>query len=182
MSKETLEIAGKVATGIGDGAHFTRLDWVVKEFRAKLGFEPFPGTFNLQMSGAAWQKARKRLLREPGVLIEPMPGFCAAKCFSVVVGGQLTGAIVFPEVPDYPPDKLEVISPVPIRRTLGVDDGESVVLRVVMRGRATRAPARSADEAPSPPRIRGSGRDQRRSGGHAGALTDCRCEAADKER
>jgi len=127
----TLLLAGEVCSGLGEGAAFTELDWVRRAFLARLGFEPYPGTFNLRMSGPDWDEARRFMAREAGIAITPEPGFCAAKCFHVVVAGRITGAVVFPEIPGYPPDKFEVISAVPIRQALGVGDGDSVSISVV---------------------------------------------------
>ena len=128
---ETIALVGAACSGLGEGASFTQLDWVRQEFLVKLGFEPYPGTFNLLMRGAAWEEARSMLARESGIAIAPAPGFCAAKCFHVVVAGRITGAVVFPEVADYPPEKFEVISAVPVRQTLGLADGDEVSVSVV---------------------------------------------------
>lgn len=128
---EALLLEGEACTGLGEGAAFTRLEWVRREFLAKLGFEPYPGTFNLHMRGDEWEAARRVMAREPGIAIAPEPGFCAAKCFHVVIGGCITGAVVFPEVAGYPPDKFEVISAVPVRQALGVADGDSIAVSVV---------------------------------------------------
>lgn len=127
----TLLLVGEASSGLGEGASFTRLDWVRREFLAKLGFEPYPGTFNLRMGGQAWEAARRIMAREPGIAIAPAPGFCAAKCFHVVIAGCITGAVVFPDVAGYPADKFEVISAVPVRQALGVADGDSVAVSVV---------------------------------------------------
>lgn len=127
----TLSLQGEVCTGVGEGAGFVQLPWVRREFSAKLGFEPYPGTFNLRLDGAEWEAARARLAAEPGIAIVPQPGFCAARCFRVVIAGQVTGAAVLPEVPDYPADKLEIVSAVPVRRTLGLVDGDRVSVSLV---------------------------------------------------
>ncbi len=127
----TLLLEGEACSGLGEGASFTALDWVRREFLAKLGFEPYPGTFNLHMSGPAWEEAKHMLVREPGIPITPEPGFCAAKCFHVVIAGRITGAVVFPAVAGYPPDKFEVISAVPVRQALGVGDGDPVAVSIV---------------------------------------------------
>jgi CTP-dependent riboflavin kinase len=127
----TLQIEGEVCSGVGEGARFTQLDWVRREFLAKMGFEPYPGTFNLRMGGPDWAKAREVLAREPGISITPEAGFCAAKCFHVVVAGIITGGVVFPEVAGYPSDKVEVISAVPIRVALGARDGDRVTLSML---------------------------------------------------
>lgn len=126
----SLELEGEVAPGLGEGARFTAIDWVVAEFREKLGFTPWPGTFNLRMRGTAWECARTRLRAATGIAITPRDGFCAAKCFGVSIAGHLTGAVVVPEMPDYPDDKFEIVAPEPIRDTLGLHDGDLVNLRL----------------------------------------------------
>ena len=42
-----MEISGIIQNGAGKGAYFTRLDWVVKQCKEILGYEPFPGTLNV---------------------------------------------------------------------------------------------------------------------------------------
>lgn len=130
----SLELEGEVAPGLGEGSRFTAIGWVILEFRRKLGFIPWPGTFNLRMGGAAWERARERLRAAAGVAITPQDGFCAAKCFGVLItdkrAGHLTGAVVVPAMPDYPDDKFEIVAPVPIRETLGLADGDLVNLRL----------------------------------------------------
>jgi CTP-dependent riboflavin kinase len=128
---QTLVLEGEVCSGLGEGANFTQLPWVRREFLAKLGFVPYPGTFNLRLEGPDWDEARRVLTREPGIAITAEPGFCAAKCFHVVVAGRITGAVVLPELSAYPPDKFEVISAVPVRQTLAVTDGDRIALRVL---------------------------------------------------
>lgn len=128
---QTLQLEGEACSGLGEGAGFTALEWVRREFLAKLGFEPYPGTFNLRMNGPEWEAARRVMARESGIPITPEAGFCAARCFHVVIAGSITGAVVFPEVAGYPSDKFEVISAVPIRQALGMKDGDAVAVSVI---------------------------------------------------
>lgn len=127
----TLQLHGVVCSGLGEGARFVQIPWVRREFAAKLGFDPYPGTFNLHLAGDEWDAARARLANEPGITIEPEPGFCPARCFRVVLGDRVTGAAVLPDVPGYPVDKLEIVSAVPVRETLGVDDGDRIAVHLV---------------------------------------------------
>lgn len=126
----SMELEGVVCPGLGEGARFTAIDWVIEEFRLKLGFVPSPGTFNLHMAGAHWDSVRGRLQTEAGIGITPAAGFCAAKCFTVRIAGQVAGAVVFPDMDDYPSSKFEIVAPVPVRSTLGVRNGDRVFLRV----------------------------------------------------
>ena len=48
-----MKLQGTVASGLGHGAQFLALDWVLRELRDKLGLTPFPGTLNLRVSAEA---------------------------------------------------------------------------------------------------------------------------------
>ncbi|GAB4350505.1 MAG: hypothetical protein Kow006_13360 [Gammaproteobacteria bacterium] len=124
------ELSGVVSSGLGEGAQFTALPWAQREFETSLGFQPVPGTFNLSMTGSAWQACRERLRSAPGVAIEPPQGYCRAKCFAVLLCNRVTGALVRPEVPGYPEDKFEVLCPIAVRETLGLSDGERISVKL----------------------------------------------------
>ncbi|MCM2251651.1 MAG: CTP-dependent riboflavin kinase [Ramlibacter sp.] len=128
--KLNLEVEGTLCSGLGEGARFTQLAWAAREFRDKLGFAPYPGTLNLMLSGADWTAARSRLQQAAGIAIVPPSGFCAAKCFPVTVNDRIEGAVVLPEVGNYPADKCEILAPVGLRQELDLRDGDAVRLRV----------------------------------------------------
>lgn len=130
MNSLHVELEGRLCSGMGEGARFTQLAWAAREFSEKLGFAPFPGTFNLSLDGPAWRDARSRLRHAPGIAIEPPDGFCAARCFPVLINDRIEGAAVLPDVEDYPDDKFEILAPVGIRQELDMRDGDPVRLRV----------------------------------------------------
>lgn len=124
----TLE--GRLCSGLGEGASFTSLAWVERQFHSKLGFLAHPGTVNLNLAGSEWDRARTAIQRADGIAIEPPPGFCAAKCFAVLIAGRIEGAAILPDVADYPADKLELVAPIDVRRELRLHDGDRVTLRL----------------------------------------------------
>lgn len=125
-------LEGLLCSGLGEGAGFTTLDWVARQFRSKLGYSPFPGTLNLSLSGGDWESARTAMEQAPGIVIAPPPGFCAAKCFTLVIDGRVQGAAVLPDVPDYPADKLEIVAPVAVREALCLSDGDRLTLHLLI--------------------------------------------------
>jgi CTP-dependent riboflavin kinase len=130
MNAVAVTLEGRLCSGLGEGAGFTALDWVENQFHAKLGFWPYPGTLNLNLAGGDWDTARDAMQVAPGIAIEPPPGFCAAKCFAVLIAGRVAGAAILPDIPDYPADKLEIVSAVAVRQELGLNDGDHVTLQV----------------------------------------------------
>lgn len=130
MSTGAVTLQGLLCSGLGEGAGFISLDWVEHQFHGKLGFWPHPGTLNLKLAGDDWDGARKAMQAAPGITIEPPPGFCAAKCFAVLIAGCIEGAAILPDVNDYPVDKLEIVAPVAVRQELRLNDGDRVTLQV----------------------------------------------------
>jgi putative hydrolase of the HAD superfamily len=124
-------IQGRVVSGEGEAARFTEIPWVRQQLQKRLGFVSYPGTLNLRLSSLADQLAFNRLKAGPGLLLEPEPGFCAGRCFEVVLEGHLAAAVVVPEVPGYPADLLELLAPVRLRDELGLVDDSPLTLAVV---------------------------------------------------
>jgi riboflavin kinase len=55
-------------------------------------------------------------------------GFCSGLCFKVSILDKVDGAVVIPQVPDYPEDMIEVIAPISLRKTLKLREGDEVQL------------------------------------------------------
>jgi CTP-dependent riboflavin kinase len=127
------KLLGRLATGIGQGRHFTRLDWARRQFVDKLGIDPFPGTINLIVEGPESTDVWNRLKDTPGVRIENPndgPNDCDARCYPIVIDGQIDAAIVLPEVPGYPAEQVEIIAAVGLREALDIDDGDLLRLEI----------------------------------------------------
>jgi phosphoglycolate phosphatase len=126
-------IRGRLTTGVGQGKHFTRLDWARLQFIDKLGIDPFPGTINVIVDDSESMSVWVRLKDTPGVRIDnPNRGShdCNARCFQVSIEGQVDAAIVLPEFAGYLPNQIEVIAAIGVRDALGIDDGDSLKLEI----------------------------------------------------
>lgn len=126
-------LLGRLATGVGQGRHFTRLEWARTQFVEKLGIDPYPGTVNVIVDDPDAAPVWVRLKRTPGVRIDNPnegPHDCDARCYPVSIEGRIDGAIVMPEVESYPPAQVEVIAAVAVREALGIEDGDPVRLTI----------------------------------------------------
>jgi riboflavin kinase len=45
--------------------------------------------------------------------------------------GKIRGAVLLPEVANYPKDKIEIVAPVRLKEALNVGDGDPLVLEFV---------------------------------------------------
>ena len=127
-------LRGELTTGVGQGKHFTQLDWARQQFMVKLGIDPFPGTINLIVADSESIQVWNRLKDTPGIRIDNPndgPHDCDARCYPVSINGQIDGAIVFPEVAGYSPIQIEIIAAMEVRDSLNIDDGESLTLEIL---------------------------------------------------
>lgn len=126
-------ITGRLATGIGQGKHFTRLDWARQQFIARVGIDPYPGTINIIVDDADQLARWQRLAATTGIRIDNPgdgPHDCDARCYPVMIEGRFDAAIVLPEVDAYTPAQIEIISAVCIRDALALADGDTVRLLI----------------------------------------------------
>ena len=96
-----------------------------KQFIEKLSIDPYPGTLNLEIIDPESLQTFNALKTKKGIEITPEdPSFCSAKCYQVLIGGRLKGAIVFPLVKNYPENKMELIASQNIKEALSLNTGD----------------------------------------------------------
>ncbi len=126
--KNELIFRGTVFTGLSEGAYYVSLDGYSTGFFKALGFRPFAGTLNLRLSNGAMIDQRRRLDLMKGIGV---PGFSdgkrsygPVKCFRARIGGRQPGAVLAIERTHHDSSVLEVISPVNLRKSLSLKDGD----------------------------------------------------------
>ena len=132
LMEKDLAITGKIISGTGEGAYFTQIAWVQQQCAEKLGFKPYPGTLNLEIS-EEFLPAIELLDQKKGIeLISPDPKFCNAKVFQVSLG-DIIGALILPEakVRVHPKNIIEIIAPLNIKASLTVKDGDSLKIAII---------------------------------------------------
>lgn len=128
-------MTGAIFSDLGQASRFMALDWVQELFRQCLGYHPYPATLNLRPvtpgDSQVWQRVQSELV---GVALPPAEGgHCTATLYRVEIeavkgSGRVAGAVVLPEVEDYPSDKIEVVAPLRLKDHLGVKDGDRLIL------------------------------------------------------
>ena len=125
------EVPGTVVSGTGRASFFTQLEWVKRQCRDKLGFDPYPGTFNLAISES--DKAFLMGIRKfPGVSLDPPDkAYCSALVYPIQIG-TIACAIIWPEesVRKHGDTVVEILAPVCLRDAFKVIDGERIYFSV----------------------------------------------------
>jgi riboflavin kinase len=133
----TVELEGTVTSGMGEGRHYISLSGYMEQFADRLGYEPFPGTLNVDLDEES-VRARSEMSSLSGVPIDGWEDedrtFGPATCYAATVtaGDAVDDEthIIVPERTHHDETKLEIIAPVKLREALGLDDGDTVSVRV----------------------------------------------------
>ena len=130
-------LRGTATSGMGEGRHYISLSGYMRQFRERLGYEPFPGTLNVDLGeGSAHIRARMDAL-DP-IEIDGWaddertygPAFCWPATVETPDGDSRSAHVIAPERTHHDADQLEVIAPEKLRETLGIDDGDELEVHV----------------------------------------------------
>ena len=132
-----IQLVGAVTDGMGEGKHYITLPGYMRQFRERLGYEPYPGTLNVELDEPS-TRSRAELDTVDPVRIDGWEGedrtYGPAFCWPAAVehgGARYEGAhVIAPERTHHGQDKLELIAPDRLREALGLDDGDEVSVRV----------------------------------------------------
>jgi len=125
-------LEGTLIDGLGEGAYYVSLPGYVSQFKELLGFEPYPGTFNLRLASPAIEMRKKidthGWKRVDGFTDhERTYGGCRVLACSIE---NISCAIIVPGRSHYPEDIIEIIAPVRLREKLGLSTKDNVCVTV----------------------------------------------------
>ena len=132
-------LTGAVTGGMDEGRHYVTLPGYMEQFRERLGYEPYPGTLNVDLTEAS--------VRRRGALdgMEPVPidgwedenrTYGPAICYPARIAPRDRqdsygdAHVVAPERTHHDEDQLEVIAPDRLRDELDLADGDHVTVTV----------------------------------------------------
>lgn len=129
--KDRIIFKGILVSGMGEGRYYTEQAGYVKQFKEKLGFAPYPGTFNIEIPFIERNKLRI-LKNHTSIDINEFKTknrtFGGVRCFKASVN-NISGAIVLPLRSHYS-NILEFISKDYLREKLNIKDGDEIKLTI----------------------------------------------------
>lgn len=124
-----MKINGLVTSGSQKGGYFMSQEIYVSQFREKLGFSPFKGTFNILIEKEDLENVHKSRSKNSD-LIKGEGDFGDVEFINATLQDQLKGAVIFPVKTHHPEEFLEFITSENVRETLNLRDGDSVTLSI----------------------------------------------------
>jgi riboflavin kinase len=135
-SPAAIDFEGSVVSGMGEGAYYMSLEGYRRQFKDKLGYEPYPGTLNVRLVDQLYMNARRELGRHPSIFVD---GFSDStrtygwvKCYRAIInnGAVDNAAVLVLERTHYDDSMLEVIAPVSIKQAAGIKNGDRIKVQV----------------------------------------------------
>ena len=132
-----VSLSGVVTSGMGEGRHYITLSGYMQQFRAKLGYEPFAGTLNVDLDEESVRERPRLDALEP-ITIEGWeseertygPAYCHPATLVAPAEEYEPCHVIAPERTHHGDDHLELIAPAELRGRLSLSDGTEVTIRV----------------------------------------------------
>jgi riboflavin kinase len=130
-----IDFEGSVVSGMGEGAYYMSLEGYRKQFKEKLGYEPYPGTLNIRLTDQLFMNARRELGSHPSIFVDGFGDgtrtYGWVKCYRATINGKVDNAAVLVlERTHYDDSMLEVIAPMSIKDAAGIKNGDRVKVQV----------------------------------------------------
>jgi riboflavin kinase, archaea type len=136
--KYVVDFEGRIISGMGEGAYYMSLNEYKKQFKEKLGYEPYPGTLNIKLNSMLYVEAKKEMLKYPSVLIEGFSDqsrtFGWVKCYPAYINDStnINSYILILERTHYDDSIMEIIAPFSIKEQFSLKNGDYIKLKVKM--------------------------------------------------
>ena len=135
-TQREIEMKGTLETGLGEGGYYISKKGYMSQFKQKLGWKPYEGTFNLRLDEDEVPKIEAMRAAE-GMLISGFEQegrtFGKAWVFDCALRNGTSNvddcAIISPKRTHYK-RVVEIISPVFLRDKLDAEDGETFIISV----------------------------------------------------
>lgn len=132
----TIDFEGIVVSGMGEGAYYMALEGYRKQFKEKLGFEPYPGTLNVKLVDQVFMNARRDIGKYPSVFIDGFSDdtrtYGWVKCYKAEINkGEINNAAALVlERTHYDDSMLELIAPISLKESIGIQNGDKISVKV----------------------------------------------------
>lgn len=129
---DVITLEGRVVSGMGEGAYYMSLEGYRKQFREKLGYEPFPGTLNIKLSDPISMQSRRDLSTHPSIFIEgfsdKLRTYGWVRCYPAEINDGLVenAALLILERTHYDDSTIEIIAPISIKENAKIKNGDRI--------------------------------------------------------
>jgi riboflavin kinase len=133
-SPSHVDLKGTLISGMGEGAYYMGLKGYSKQFKSKIGYVPFPGTFNVRLDQKIHQESLKQFENLDGIKIKSFSDgkrtYGWVKCFSAKLNNTINCQLIILERTHHDDSVIELISKVCLRKNSKFKDGSKVSIKI----------------------------------------------------
>ena len=132
----SIELKGKIISGMGEGAYYMSLKGYTKQFKSKIGYVPFPGTLNVKLYKKEHVEAIQQLDDLDGQKINSFSDgkrtFGWVKCFTATLNRTINCQLIRLERTHYDNSIIELISKNNICKTADLKIGSQISIKIII--------------------------------------------------
>ena len=129
-----LKLNGSVISGLGEGAYYMSLNGYTKQFKAKIGYIPFPGTLNIKLNQLQATQIIQQLDELESIIIDPFSDgkrtYGWVKCFHATLNNSIKCELIRLERTHHNNSIIELISKNNLRKTSKLKTGSKVTIKI----------------------------------------------------
>ena len=119
---------------MGEGAYYMSRKGYTKQFKSKIGYIPFPGTLNIQLTKKQFTETKRELENLDGILIngfsDEKRSYGWVKCFHAKINNHIDGELIVLERTHHDDTIVELISKIYLRKKAKLHDGSVVSIKI----------------------------------------------------
>lgn len=133
-SQSNVLLKGNLVSGMGEGAYYMSLKGYTKQFKSKIGYVPFPGTFNVKLEKKEYTESMRQFETLDGTHIDGYSDgkrtYGWVKCFKAKLNSSFDCELIRLERTHHDTSTIELISKNNLRKTAKLSDGKKVTITV----------------------------------------------------
>jgi len=131
-------LKGTLVSGLGEGAYYMSLQGYSKQFKTKIGYIPFPGTFNVKLGKKEYTEAISQFEEMEGIHIDGYSDgkrtYGWVKCFKAKLNSTFDCLLIRLERSHHDTSIIELISKNSLRKTAKLSDNSKVSITIPING------------------------------------------------
>ncbi len=132
-------LKGTLVSGLGEGAYYMSLQGYSKQFKTKIGYIPFPGTFNVKLGKKEYTEAISQFEEMEGIHIDGYSDgkrtYGWVKCFKAKLNSTFDCLLIRLERSHHDTSIIELISKSNLRKTAKLSNNSKVTITIPLNGK-----------------------------------------------
>jgi riboflavin kinase len=138
-SSSNVLLKGTLVSGMGEGAYYMSLKGYTKQFKSKIGYVPFPGTFNVKLGKKEYTETIRQFEGMEGVHIDGYSDgkrtYGWVKCFKAKLNSSFDCELIRLERTHHDTSTVELIAKNNLRKTAKLSDGSKITITIPINGK-----------------------------------------------